>query len=264
MPVAECAGTGSTPVAPDRRCGPRVRPPSSSAGRAAPVGDQGESNDGVVDPLVPPSSLRASRVATCGTLDRRAAAPVAALAGQVRIHHPDAARLRRIVMQRRIGEAGEGARRRATLPAIASLRQLVVPREQSTASVARSARRRPTIRRAGDSRVAASAIRRSGRLHARNSMPPDGKRPSWGRTSARPPADTPNQRASVAAYWSTEVRREQPALADVVGAVVGDRRRRAVDAAAAHRAADHEVVRAPAMVGAVAVGGQRAAEVARR
>ena len=65
----------------------------------------------------------------------------------------------------------------------------------------------------------------------------------------------------MAPYWSTEVRRQQPALADVVGAVVGDHRRRAVVAAAVDRAADHEVHAAPAMVGAVAVAGQRAAEV---
>ena len=55
--------------------------------------------------------------------------------------------------------------------------------------------------------------------------------------------------------------RNDLAPAGVVGPVVLQRGMRAEEASAAHRAADHEMVRAPAVVGAVAVRRQRAAEV---
>src|SRR6185295_117847 len=55
--------------------------------------------------------------------------------------------------------------------------------------------------------------------------------------------------------------RNPAALAGVVRAVDGERRKLAVEAPAAHRAAEHEVVAAPAVVRAVAVGDEGAAEI---
>ena len=55
--------------------------------------------------------------------------------------------------------------------------------------------------------------------------------------------------------------RQQPAGADFVVVVQAHDRERAVVALAQHRSAEHEVVRSPAVVGTVAVAGQRAAEV---
>ena len=80
---------------------------------------------------------------------------------------------------------------------------------------------------------------------------------------------TPNHLARVAAYWSTEVGGQQAALADVllVGGCRGvgdaDGGGAAVERLAFDGPADHEVVAAPAMVGAVTVAGQRAAKVRR-
>ncbi len=56
-------------------------------------------------------------------------------------------------------------------------------------------------------------------------------------------------------------RRQQAPAADLVGRIERDRRRGAVETSATDRAAQHQMVRAPAMVRPVAVRGQRATEI---
>ena len=89
--------------------------------------------------------------------------------------------------------------------------------------------------------------------------------PGWGTPSAGRSAPTPNQRASVAEYCSTDGARESS------GRRPCRRGRRSrgsgyapVHAPAADGAAHDEVMGAPAVIGARAVGHERAAEVRRR
>src|ERR1044072_3317435 len=78
--------------------------------------------------------------------------------------------------------------------------------------------------------------------------------PRFGSTRLMSLSATPNQRARVAAYSSTAVVGIHLPPPGLVGAAEGERRHLAVEAAAADGAAGDEVVVAPAVVGAVAVG----------
>ena len=73
----------------------------------------------------------------------------------------------------------------------------------------------------------------------------------------------PNHSPSVAPIWSTDVggRQRRCRVHRFVG--LAHLREAAVHVAAVHRAAHDEVVRAPGVVGAVAIGGEGAGEVGR-
>ena len=87
------------------------------------------------------------------------------------------------------------------------------------------------------------------------------KLPKFGKTCLIWPSDSPNQRARVPAYWSTEVVGISRPAPDVVGLVHTNYRILTVHILSLDRATYNKVMTSPAMIGAVAVAGQRPAEV---